>query len=228
MDASRLLQDRAHRKLSLLLVLLLHAGALLLALLSPGLLRQPLAPPTLTMIDLPAPPPPVADEGASPPAVVLEDVPVSVPPPPIEITRPLPAPPLPTSSDTPPTGSDLGGPGGLGADEGAGLGEAGDGPGAIATRARRIAGNITRRDFARVRAKGTAASSVSIRLSINATGRPIDCQVFRPSGDPARDQRTCQLALQRFRYEPARNKLGQPVEDIAGWRQDWWPDEARN
>ncbi len=225
--------DPARRGLSLALVLLLHGAALSL-LLQAATPAPPAASAALTVVDVPAPPPP-AEEGAAP-APLLADIPATVAPPAIEIAEapPLPAPvpaPLPAplaAPAAPPASSGAGASSGNGTGSGAasGLGASGSGAAAVAVRARRIAGNIGRRDFPRVRAKDTPASSVTIRLTVGADGRPTACAIVRPSGTPARDATTCRLALERFRYAPARDASGAAVEDVAGWRQDWWP-EAR-
>jgi protein TonB len=109
---------------------------------------------------------------------------------------------------------------------GAGLGAAGAGTGGGGTtRARRIAGNISRRDYPRIHADDRVASSVTLRLHISADGRVQDCDILRPSGNPERDAITCRLAIQRFRYEPARDAAGRAIADVAGWRQDWFANE---
>jgi protein TonB len=38
------------------------------------------------------------------------------------------------------------------------------------------------------------------------------CQVLQSSGSPILDQRTCQLYERRYRYLPARDSSGRPVE----------------
>ena len=222
MDGGTNPQPGGRPKLAAFLVLLLHGGAALLLLLPSARPAATGAPPPLLVTDIPAPRP--ADEGQeAPPAVMLADIPATLHPPRIDIMVPTVA-PIPAPAATAPGGPATGG-SSSGGTAGNGLGAgAGTGQGRPATRARRIAGNISRRDFPRVAIKGTPASSVTIRLTVGADGKPTTCAIVRPSGTPVRDATTCRLAMERFRYEPARDSSGRAVEDVAGWRQDWWPD----
>jgi TonB family protein len=58
-----------------------------------------------------------------------------------------------------------------------------------------------------------------VGVKIAATGRVAACVVMESSGHPVLDQRTCQLAASRWRYQPA-TREGQPVEsqDIRTFR----------
>ena len=56
-------------------------------------------------------------------------------------------------------------------------------------------------------------------LLVGTDGLPRRCRVFRSSGLPDTDARTCDLAMARFRFEPARNARGQPIEAEYGWEQ---------
>ena len=207
-----------HPRLSLLLVVALHGAALALLLFSPAT-RAPIAPGLpITTVAIPAPPPPPEEDGA-PPAPVLAEIPATLPPPLIRID-PAPAPSPPAASGT---GGPVAGDSGSGGN-GAGRQGAGNGAGNLTVRARRIRGELYRRDFPRVKMRETPPSSVTIRLAIGIDGVPKDCAILRPSGDELRDRITCRLALQRFRYAPARDAGGNAVEDVAGWRQDWWQE----
>lgn len=191
--------------------------------------------PALVMVDIPATPPPVPEappepEGASAPeAPKAEAKPVAAPKPDIilpEITLP----PVPAAAADGPDLSagdaehDAGGTsaGGEGIGPGKGGAGTGTGDGGLSQRARRIAGNITRRDFPAVRGEARTPSSVTVRLHIAPDGRVQQCDIVRSSGNPDRDAITCRLAQERFRYEPARDAHGNPAADIAGWRQDWF------
>ena len=108
---------------------------------------------------------------------------------------------------------------------GAGLGKGGSGTGGGGiTRARRIAGDIQRADYPRARKTNEVGGSVTAHFDVGADGRARNCRVVRSRGNSERDGITCRLIEQRFRFEPARDASGRPVADVAGWRQDWWPD----
>lgn len=107
---------------------------------------------------------------------------------------------------------------------GSGAGHAGSGPGGGGgggVPARRIGGALTDRDYPAAAARVRAAGSVAIRFVVGPDGRVRDCRVDRSSGYPMLDELTCRLVVQRFRYEPARNAEGKPVEDRTGTTFTW-------
>ena len=141
----------------------------------------------------------------------------------------LPVKPVVPVADAPGTGSDeqtgsgdIAGPGtgagGVGQGTGAGGSGSGDGGSAMVRGARKIAGEIRRSDARGERMQG----SVSVVFRVLPTGRVTNCRVRGSSGNPALDALTCKLITERFRYEPAVNARGEPMGDLAGWRQDWW------
>lgn len=108
---------------------------------------------------------------------------------------------------------------------GAGLGTAGTGAGGGGiTRARRIAGDTRRADFPRARPSRQLGGSATAHFDVGTDGRVRNCRIVRTSGSAERDATLCRLIVDRFRYEPARDARGTAVPDVAGWRQDWWPD----
>ena len=58
-------------------------------------------------------------------------------------------------------------------------------------------------------------------------GRAGGCTVVRSSGHAALDATTCRLIEKRFRFEPARDAQGRPVQELRGWKQDWWLEAPR-
>lgn len=48
-------------------------------------------------------------------------------------------------------------------------------------------------------------------LVVGPNGVPQRCTVRTSSGSAALDQRTCEVALARIRYKPARDRLGRPI-----------------
>lgn len=119
------------------------------------------------------------------------------------------------------TGSGAGGEG-----AGSGAGRGGDGTGGLpVTRPVKIAGEINNAADYPVPPGGRAmrlGHTVTITMTVTVDGRATDCRVIEPSPDPEADRITCELAEERFRFEPARNAAGQPVASVYGWRQAWF------
>ncbi len=118
-------------------------------------------------------------------------------------------------------GTGAGGPG-----EGTGSGRGGQGAGGVpVTKPVKIAGDINdARDFpvppgGRQARRGT---EVIVYMTVGVDGRASDCRVTKPSPDPEADRIVCQLAVQRFRFKPARDANGDPVPASYGWRQRWF------
>lgn len=223
------------RALALALVLGAHALAFWF-LLRPTMLTLPPAETALVVVNVPAPPsPPVVQappkpEGQSAPEApkrrprpVAAPLPDVIPPP-----EPSPTPPAPADGADSQSGAgklNHGGTAAGGQGIGSGLGQGGAGTGGGGgTRARRIAGDIERRDYPRARNPGEVGGSTTAHFEVGADGRARNCRVVRSSGNAERDSITCRLIEQRFRYAPARNAQGEPIADVAGWRQDWWQD----
>ena len=231
---------RPHPRLRRAVVLALVVGAHALAfwlLLRPMILPAPAPDEAMILVDIAAPPtpPPVQEappepEGQSAPeAPKAEPKPVAAPPPDVVVQpKPVPTPPAPATGPDVNAGAastDRGGSSAGGNGIGAGLGKGGSGTGGCGiTRARRIAGDIQRADYPRARKTNEVGGSVTAHFDVGADGRARNCRVVRSSGNSERDGITCRLIEQRFRFEPARDASGRPVADIAGWRQDWWPD----
>ncbi|KHK93078.1 TonB family protein [Novosphingobium malaysiense] len=141
--------------------------------------------------------------------------------------KPTQAPPVAGEGDENASGAREAGEGtgasGAGAGTGAGTGGAGQGGGGQAAPTVKISGDInSARDYPRASRDLRVGSSVTIDLTVGADGRVKACRVVRPSPDPAADRITCELATKRFRFRPARNSAGQPIEAIYRWRQRWF------
>ena len=70
---------------------------------------------------------------------------------------------------------------------------------------------------------GQRSGRVGIRLKVNTDGRPSNCRIIRPSGNPAADGLICRLAVQYMRWRPARDPQGRPVAQDVDWYPDWSP-----
>ncbi len=114
------------------------------------------------------------------------------------------------------------GAGGQGNGTGSGNGGNGQGGGAV-TKAVKIAGDInSARDYPRETRDLRIGDSVTVVLTVSADGRVTHCRVHRASKDPEADRITCRLAIERFRFKPAANANGDPVESVYGWQQRWF------
>jgi protein TonB len=113
-----------------------------------------------------------------------------------------------------------------GAGTGAGAGGNGQGGGQGGGLAK-IAGDITAaRDYPAAGRADRAGRQVVIVLRVDPAGMPMACRVQQPSGNDEADAITCRLAMQRFRFRPARDAQGTPVAAEYGWRQRWWAPGA--
>lgn len=110
------------------------------------------------------------------------------------------------------------GTGGAGSGNGPGSGGSGSGSGEGAG-AKKIAGALAEADYPKAGRAKRIGTSVIIILTVGTDGRVSHCRVHQPSGDPDADAITCKLATERFRFEPARDGAGNPVEAQFGWQQ---------
>lgn len=140
----------------------------------------------------------------------------------VVIPAPPAAPVAGTGSDTQ-SGANATGEGTGGASTGVGTGSGGAGNGSgglyVATKPVKIAGNLAEADYAiagRAKRLGTA---VVVALTVGTDGHVTACRVHQPSGDPDADAVTCKLAIERFRFHPALDQNGNPIEATFGWQQ---------
>lgn len=117
-----------------------------------------------------------------------------------------------------------------GSGRGTGSGSAGSGPGGGgAAKAVKIAGDInSARDYPKATREQRLGDYVIVALTVGLDGRVKDCRVHRPSRDAQSDQITCRLATDRFRFRPASDASGHPVESVYGWQQRWFDPREKN
>lgn len=185
------------------------------------------------------PPPPVEEvvqeerapeeEGeASPPNIESQATPVVAPEPEIVVPRPPPvtASPTPNQGAQPTQGAaPVPGPGtgagGVGTGTGAGGSGSGTGGGGTgqATRPSLVRG-ITNRDYPRaIQRRWPRGGAIFVRLRIEPSGRPSQCDVMRSYGDRIADQWTCSLIMERGVFRPATNERGEPISAWYGYIQ---------
>ena len=236
-------QERRHRIASALAVLLLHAGLGIALVTALGVTPEVKFDDVLLTFDLPAPAPPPpptvhpapkperesgtaapANRHARPADLVAPPVPVLLPP-------PLVAAPIAGSGPDAAAGAaPLPGPGtgAGGVGQGTGSGTSGNGTGSGGgTPARLLRGAIRDSDYPRAARRARVEGSVTVRFTVDTAGRATGCAVTRSSGSAELDATTCRLIEARYRYASARDGVGQPVEELRGWRQDWWLEPGR-
>lgn len=205
-------------------------GLLLLLLLT---LARGLAPPTprqpgLATFDIAPPPPrvpPPPPKRAGAPAPSSRGM-AHAPSPPMP-AQPLPRPvPTPSSLDAgSQSASGAGSAAGSGAGrggQGSGSGGAGSGSGA-ATAPVHVAGALTDADYSRAGLPKGAQGTVVISFRVRKNGGVDSCAVVRSSGYAPIDRDTCQLVEQRFKFRPARDSTGQPIDFTLRTDFTWQP-----
>jgi periplasmic protein TonB len=114
------------------------------------------------------------------------------------------------------------GAGGQGSGSGSGTGGTGQG-GGLVRKAEKIAGEInSARDYPKATRDLRIDGAVTIYMTVGTDGRARNCRVQQASRDAEADAITCRLAEQRFRFKPATDAAGNPVESTYGWRQKWF------
>ncbi len=176
--------------------------------------------PSITVsVDLPPQPPP-------PPPVenTAEDAPAAAPAPeaPQKAALPVEAPAAAVPLSSRPAAAAAGegravasGAGETGSGQGAGgvgRGTGGGGQGAVDTPARRIAGALRDSDYPRAARSARLEGTVVIGFRVRTDGRVDRCNVVKSSGHAIFDDLTCRLFVERYRFQPATDEAGKPVE----------------
>lgn len=193
----------------------------------------------VAVVSPPPPPPPskpavqkarTRSEGAAAPAG-KKTVPkeATAPRPRLVIAAPI-APPIAASGNSVSAGAvDAGqGTGAGGTGQGLGAGGQGNGSGAGGSKVTKVSGDIvSARDYPQATRALRLGNSVTVSLTVGADGKAKDCRIVRASRDPEADRITCRLAMDRFRFNPARDTAGRPIEAIYGWQQRWFAPGAK-
>jgi protein TonB len=229
--------DRKDRAKALAGVLLVHAalGVLILSGLSVRTVGEAVQrlqtfniskdPPPPPAVEPPPPPRPedssAPRDEAAPANIRSRPTPVVAPTPPIPLpleqrinTAQVPGPEgldrTAGASNQPGAGTGAGGAGtGFGGGGRGGTG-AGDGQG-IASGPRLLSGAPTKGDYRRLGARISGRAQAVARLTIDPNGRVANCAVVRSTGYPDVDARICPLLQTRMRWEPMRNRAGEPM-----------------
>lgn len=114
------------------------------------------------------------------------------------------------------------GAGGVGSGPGAGAGGNGAG-GGKPTPLEKTGGDINSiRDFPKASRDARIGKEVIVELDVSTAGRATACRVVSPSGVPEADAIVCRLAVERFRFKPRTDGMGNPQPGKFRWRQRWW------
>jgi protein TonB len=127
---------------------------------------------------------------------------------------PVPTPILALRPSAPAAGGGTGS--GLAVGSGSGGSTGGNGQNASddsGTESEQIAGEILPSDYPKGLGKAGIGGHVGIDFTVGVTGRVTRCRVTRSSGVPQLDDLTCRLIVERFRFRPATDAAGRPVED---------------
>jgi protein TonB len=84
-----------------------------------------------------------------------------------------------------------------------------------------VAGRIRNSDYPKAAGAAGVGGTVSVLYVVAPSGRVTDCEVTRSSGSAALDDTTCDLIIARFRFEPARDADGRPVESMIEENHRW-------
>ncbi len=111
------------------------------------------------------------------------------------------------------SGTGGGGNGGQGSGDGSGRGD-------LSAYPRQISGKLHYREIPRA-LRRDHGGVIRLRYRIGADGHVSQCRVLQSSGFPEFDRKTCERITDRFRFEPARDRSGQPVPftmtETHGW-----------
>ena len=221
--------DRRTKALALGAVALLHIVAITLLVRALGVDAVVTAVRSVTAFAIPLPPPPppppepqkIEPAAAAPAAPKARPKEIVAPKPKIAIPRrAAPAPPVAGTGTATQSGASSAGTGSGAGGFGTG---SGGGAGYVATKAVKVAGDIvSARDYPRAGREAREGAAVIIALTVGTDGRVKSCTVVRASPDPQADAITCRLATKRFRFRPAQDQNGRPIESSYGWRQSWF------
>lgn len=133
---------------------------------------------------------------------------------------PAPAAPVAGDGRSADAGSGTQGDGSGSGAQGGGAGGGGTG-GGVGSPAVRIAGALRDSDYPREAEAAGLAGTVGISFRVRSDGRVDRCTVERSSGHRLIDDLTCRLLTQRYRFRPATDTAGNPVESTLRTSFTW-------
>lgn len=236
--------SRGDRAGPIIAVIAVHAALLFMLLGMAGHLTPAAVEETLKLFDVREVPPPPENpppplnpkekpapssakpRAAAPPAKKAQATPIVLPKPKVVIPVPATVAVAPKAGQgTAPsqgavaagTGS---GAGGVGNGTGGGNGAGGDGDDGSGTHPRPLFRPLNPRGFPRALIEPLPPGArVLIIFTVQLDGSITGCSVRQPSGSPGLDALVCQVATERFRYDPARHADGRPYVAKAAYMQ---------
>ncbi len=156
--------------------------------------EPPPPPPKLEDIPPYVPPPDVVIETSAPPPPTITTQSVVAAPEPVRVAPPAPSPPAPP----PPA------------------------PKVERTNPSPRGGTVTvgTEDYPAASLRACEQGAVAVRVVVGTDGRVRACDIAQSSGHTRLDERTCEVALRRWRYNPGKEN-GQPVEMTMVQRVRW-------
>lgn len=232
----------ANRRIAAAFAALALEGLLGYALLIGLLVNRPRGPDESVIrlgVTAPEPPPPPAivpvrlasrkPEGAASPPNLRARATSMVAPAPVlpALPSPVTAAPVAGRGGAPSSGAaDVPGPGTgsgwWGTGTGGGRGGDGDGDGGgVHTPPRWLRGRLGNSDYPAEAGEAGAGGTVSVRFTVETTGRVGRCIVIASSGNGALDRATCRLIVERYRYRPSLDSRGRPVRSQVEEDHSW-------
>ena len=89
----------------------------------------------------------------------------------------------------------------------------------VAEKATQRGGSISDEDYPPSSIRNEEAGTSVARFTIGTDGKVTSCNASGAS--PALDAETCKLILRRFRYKPAKDETGNPIEETRTQRVTW-------
>lgn len=119
------------------------------------------------------------------------------------------------------------GAGGVGSGNGSGNGGTGTGDGngdgdGGGSDPELTSGKIGNKDYPKALREANVSGTTVVDIAVGTENRATGCRVTRSSGNRELDTITCQLAMERFRFKPARNAGGQAVPSHIILEHEWY------
>lgn len=92
---------------------------------------------------------------------------------------------------------------------------------AVAVPVKQIDGMINIYDYPREAKSAKEEGKVGGEFVVGADGAVKSCSVMESSGSASLDRGTCVLIVQRYRFKPAQDAAGNPVEEVRPFTVHW-------
>lgn len=89
----------------------------------------------------------------------------------------------------------------------------------VAEKAVQRGGSISDEDYPSSSIRNEESGTTIARFTIGTDGKVVDCNASGAS--PALDAETCKLIMRRFRFKPAKDENGNPIQETRSQRVTW-------